>query len=166
MRIYWPVGKEANDQCAEWISKHIWTDAGDRREIVNAQCCAVLGNDGEMLAAFAFYNWSPEAQVIEISAAAVGRWQCRRAYFEVYNYAFNTLKCQMVVQRNDPDDVKLNQVMLRYGFVPHLIPRLRGRDKDEIIFTLTDEDWRANGYHKENEVGHGTEKRQQLAETA
>ncbi|UWF68413.1 MULTISPECIES: hypothetical protein [unclassified Brucella] len=35
-----------------------------------------------------------------------------------------------------------------YGFSETYIPRLRGRDEGEFIFTLTDDDWRNGRFFK------------------
>jgi RimJ/RimL family protein N-acetyltransferase len=36
----------------------------------------------------------------------------------------------------------------KFGFSETYIPRLRGRDEGEFIFSLTDDAWRASPYNK------------------
>ncbi len=40
-----------------------------------------------------------------------------------------------------------------YGFADYYIPRSRGRDEDEIVWTLTVEGWRFNGFSWRSEMG-------------
>jgi hypothetical protein len=107
----------------------------------------------DLVAAVALHNWDQAAGVIEVSGASIDkRWLTRPTLWEIYNRVFNLIGCQLVVQRNDPD-APINRMCLSYGFNGYRIPRLRGRDRDEIVMTLTAEDWRANGFHKENTHG-------------
>lgn len=50
----------------------------------------------------------------------------------------------MVVLRVSERNAGMISIAERFGFTRHRIPRLRGRDEAEIIFTLTDNDWRAH----------------------
>jgi RimJ/RimL family protein N-acetyltransferase len=114
---------------------------------------AVVDN-GEVVAGVVFYDYDADAGVIQISGASDNkRWMTRPVLWAIYNYVFNELKCQAAVQRNDPDNTTLAAMMPRYGFKRYDIPRLRGRDKAEALFILGDDDWRGNGFHKENENG-------------
>lgn len=101
------------------------------------------------VAAMIYHNYSRENGVVELSgAASTKRWLTKPVLWEMYNYPFNQLGCQIVVQRNSAEDKPLERMLTAYGFVGYRIPRLRGRDEDEIIFTLTEETWRSNGYHE------------------
>lgn len=111
--------------------------------------------DGPNLSAvMVYHNWYPKEGVIEISGAAVDRkWLTRRVLFEMFSYPFDRLGCQLVVMRVSPNNKMTNgrgvrRMLKAYGFNEYLIPRLRGRHEDEIIFTLADDHWRANGYHE------------------
>lgn len=110
--------------------------------------------DGKLKAVIAYNNYHPREGTVEIHGAAnTSRWLTRRVLFEMYSFAFDSLDCQTVIQRNDPDDTHLMRMLTVYGFDMFRIPRLRGRDKDELIFVLHDDVWRANGFHKENARG-------------
>ena len=50
----------------------------------------------------------------------------------------------MVVLRVSERNTVMRSIAERCGFTGHLIPRLRGRDEDEVVFTQTDDEWRAN----------------------
>lgn len=111
--------------------------------------------DGETLVAVMLYNnWQPEAGVIEIHGAGITpRWLTRPVMRQMFGYPFNHLGCQMVVMRVSERNAMWNgrglpRMLKAYGFNDYPIPRLRGRDEGEIVYTLTDDAWRANGFHE------------------
>ena len=105
---------------------------------------------GGKVAAVLFHNWDKGTGVIEISAASDSkRWLSRAVLAELFGYAFGQLGCQAVCARIDPDNKSLARIFTAYGFKRYDVPRLRGRDKGETILILGDDDWRANGFHKE-----------------
>lgn len=107
--------------------------------------------DDELIGAVVFNNYQPEAGVIELhSAATTPRWLSRRVLWEMFDYVFNRAGCQMAVTRVSERDNRLLRIFTAYGFDHVTIPRLRGRDEAERIYFLTDDAWRANGFHKEN----------------
>lgn len=116
------------------------------------ECTAVgVDHDGHLIGGFVFNNWSPAAGVIEVSFAGIGRrWLTRSVLYAVFAYAFDQLGCQMVCSRTPARLKHAARIARAYGFCQVTIPRLFGRDEDGIISTLTAEDWRSNGFHKEN----------------
>lgn len=123
--------------------------------------CVTIGmvRDGELTGAAVFHNWSPEAGVIEVSGAG-HRWLSRHVLEELFGYIFNTAGCQLAVFRVAEDNKQENgrgiqRVLKAYGFEAYRIPRLAGRDRAEVIFTLTDDAWRSNGFHKSLPVSPG-----------
>jgi RimJ/RimL family protein N-acetyltransferase len=115
--------------------------------------CTALGVDraGELIGGFVFNNWSPQARVIELSFAGIDRrWLTRPILYAVFSYAFDQVGCQMVCSRTPASLQQAARIARAYGFKQVTVPRLFGRHDDGIISTLTVEDWRANGFHKEN----------------
>lgn len=111
-------------------------------------------DDGDLVAAVIYHNFMPDAGTIEISAASdTKRWMTRPVLWEMFDFPFNDLGCQAVVARTSPQDAPLQRIQKAYGFVSYTIPRLRGRDRDEVVSILTDDAWRANGFHKEHRHG-------------
>lgn len=110
--------------------------------------------DGETLVAVMLYSgWQPEAGVIEIHGAGMTpRWLTRAVLWKMFEYPFVQLGCQTVVMRCDPDNRRLARMLKSYGFYGVRLPRLRGRDKDEILYVLHDDVWTNNGFHRENHV--------------
>lgn len=102
--------------------------------------------EGESLVAgVVFHNYAPEAGVIELSSASTSRrWLTRPMLKGMFGYPFDQLGCQMVVLRVSERNTVMIEIAERFGFTAHRIPRLRGREEAEILFTLTDEDWRAH----------------------
>lgn len=126
--------------------------------------CSAIGvdRDGELIGGFVFHDWSPEAGVVEISFAGIDRrWLTRLVLYGAFSYVFDQLGCQMACSRTPASLRHAARICRAYGFRQVTVPRLFGRNEDGIISTLTVEDWRANGFHKEN--AHGQE---QSAETA
>lgn len=113
--------------------------------------CKALGvfDNGSLVAAVVYHNWEPESGVIEISAASTSkRWLTREVLHEIFAYPFDRLDYQMVVARVSPNNQTdtgrgATRIFRSYGFSEYRIPRLRGRNEDEIIFTLTDDAWRS-----------------------
>ncbi|MGO4619040.1 N-acetyltransferase [Ensifer sp. 2YAB10] len=102
-----------------------------------------------LTAGVVFHNYAPEAGVIELSAASISRrWLTRPMLKGMFGYPFGQLGCQMVVLRVSERNTVMVEIAERFGFTPHRIPRLRGRDEAEIIFTLTDNDWRAHSVNQ------------------
>lgn len=136
---------EVNRDCGEWVSRRIW-GTGNRFE---KYCSFSVFRDGDQIAGVILHNWDEDAGVIEISAAGSGNWQSRRLINQVFNTCFDTLGCQMIMMRNrsDADRTIANSVGL--GFDAIRVPRLGGRDQDMVLFTLTDDQWRASRFRKE-----------------
>lgn len=103
--------------------------------------------DGEIIAGVVYTNWSPTARVIEMSAAATSpTWITPKSIKAMFKYPFDQLDCQMVVLRVSERNERMVDIAKRFGFVGHLIPRLRGPEEAEWIFTLTAEKWRSSRY--------------------
>ena len=143
MRIAWggAANSEANRTIADFVADHI---AGCERGFADFTTMGVRENDA-LVAGVVFHNYAPEAGVIELSAASTSkRWLTRPVLRAMFGYPFDEIGCQMVVLRVSERNAGMIAIAERFGFSPHRIPRLRGRAEAEIIFTLTDNDWRAH----------------------
>ena len=82
--------------------------------------------------------------------------------YEVYAYPFEFVGCQAIAQRNDPDNHKLNRLLIRAGFTSYEIPHIRGRNKSEMVFVITDDLWHQHPickrYNPDQEYDHGRRK--------
>lgn len=101
--------------------------------------------EGRLVAGVVYHNYSPEAGVVELSAAATSKgWLTRPVLKAMFGYPFDEIDCQMAVLRVSEENAGMVSIARRFGFTSYRIPRLRGREEAEIIFTLTDNDWRAH----------------------
>lgn len=110
---------------------------------------AVIDKRGGLVACIIYHNYSPANGVMEFSGAAVTpRWLTKPVLHEMFAYPFEQVGCQTVVARVSANDDRLGRMLPAYGFTSYRLPRLRGRDEDEILYVLHDDVWRANGFHK------------------
>ncbi|MBP1882383.1 GNAT family N-acetyltransferase [Sinorhizobium mexicanum] len=143
MNIIWGGAADPakNDAIAGFVAAHI---DGCGRGFADFATLGVT-EEGRLVAGVVYHNYSPEAGVIELSAAATSkRWLTRPVLTAMFGYPFDEIGCQMAVLRVSEENRGMVEIARRFGFTSHRIPRLRGRDEAEIIFTLTDNDWRAH----------------------
>lgn len=131
---------DINRSAGEFASMAIWGKPGHLERF----CSVTVLRDDVPIAAIIMHNYHPAEGVIEITAAGFGPWQSRRVINEVFGLCFGELACQLIVMRVAADDARTIRNSRKLGFTGYLIPRLRGRDKAEWIFTLTDDAWHAN----------------------
>lgn len=131
-----------------FASERIW---GKRKEFGIGRAMAVA-HKGQVIAALFYTNYDPDCGTIEISGAAdTPRWLTRKVLWEMFRFPFIGLGCQAVFMRGDIENGHLHRILPAYGFKRYDIPRLRGRDKIESVYVLSDDDWKANGFHKVTE---------------
>lgn len=100
-----------------------------------------IGGRG-ILGATVFHGWYPESGVIEMSAASEHpSWMSRKMINASFSYAFEELKNQMIVWRVSENNTHMANIATRLEFTGYTIPRLRGRNEADIVFTLTDDAW-------------------------
>jgi hypothetical protein len=141
------VGHDA--AVAAWVARHI---PGCERGWQKPRALGVVNRDGFLVGGMVYHDWNPEAGVIEISGASVDRrWLSRGVLTTLLEYPFSF--CQMIVGRHDPDG-PARRWWAAVGADEVLIPRLRGRDRDAIISTLTVEQWAASPFNANNGGRH------------
>ena len=102
----------------------------------------VIDMEGRLIAGLVYFNYDPNAGVIEMGAAAITpRWFNRLTYRRMFEYPFITCGCQMVFTRVRAADERLLSQFARMNFNLTLIPRMYGRDEDGVICTITDDQW-------------------------
>lgn len=143
IRTLWPSDPRVAGSLAQWCAARIGLQRGFEPPYVTMG----VFDDENLIAVVLYNNYQPEAGVVEFHGASVSpRWLARHVLREMFAYPFEQLGCQMVVTRNSAKNRRLHRMLKSYGFADYYIPRLRGRDEDEIIWTLTDEGWRENGF--------------------
>jgi hypothetical protein len=117
----------------------------------NIKTLGVVDNgDGSLVAGIVWHNWDPEAQILEISGAAIpgAQWLTRETLKHMYRFPFHVCNCQMVVQRTPADDERLLYMLSRYDYAFVTVPRLFGRHRDGVVCMLTREAWENNRFNK------------------
>ena len=96
-----------------------------------------------------FHDYYPENGVVALTSySASPRWMGRDMINAVFSYAFDKLQCQMVVLRVSEINTRMVNIANGLGFKGYLIPRLRGKNEAEWIFTLTDDDWQNSRFRR------------------
>lgn len=148
MTFTWGVTQpgEETARLAELVAARIWP--GEAKNF--GPCAGIAVVNGDQLAAgLIYHNYDKEAGVIEISAAAWAKgWLTKSVLRAMYEFPFVSLGCQAVVQRVSDDDTAQHRMLTHFGFERYRIPRLRGRDRAENIFVITDDAWKANNLRK------------------
>lgn len=143
---------ELNALLSAWAAKYIFK-TGDF-----GPCCTMGVMDDDLHAVAVYHNYDAEAGVVEISSAAKSpRWLTRKVLGEMFSRAFKEMACQTVVIRVSAEREKqergLPRMLAAYGFQRYKLPRLRGREEDELVFLLTDDAWRTNKFNKVSSNG-------------
>ena len=128
-----------SEAVAAWVAANI---PGCERGFDRPVAIGVVENE-RLIGGTVFHNYQPEAGVIEMSSAGTDpRWLSRKMLKAIFGYVFDQIGSQMVVMRVSERNARMVGIARKFGFDGYLIPRLRGRDEAEWIFTLTDEQWR------------------------
>lgn len=109
--------------------------------------CTTMGvvNNEILIAGIVYHNYCPETGVIEITGAAdTKRWLTRPVLVAMFKYPFEEAGCQMIVMRHPETNAPLRRMWVAAGASEYVIPRLRGKDRAEVITTLTDDIWRSS----------------------
>lgn len=138
------AGRDAQE-VASWVAHRI---PGCERGWTRCAAMAVV-NAGRIAGAVVFHNWAPESGVIEMSAAADDpRWLTREALHKMHAYAFDEAGCRLTVMRVSERNKRICRIARAFGYEGTRIPRMRGPDEAEMIFTLGAEDWRAGRFYR------------------
>lgn len=123
-----------SDDVAGWVAAHI---EGCNRGFGNCKAIGVATD--RLIAGIVYHNWCPEFETIEVSGAATDkRWMTREVLSGLFDYPFSF--CQMIIAQHDREN-HIRRIWKALGADEYVIPRLRGRDRDGFIATLTREQW-------------------------
>jgi len=135
-----------NEAVAQWVANH---PPFDPKRGFGA--CTAIGwvKDDKLIAGSVYSNYDPVAAVIEISSASIDpRWLTSETINLMFSYPFDQLGCQMVVLRVSEKNDRMRRIANKFGFDEYLIPRLRGKDEADCIYTLTDDQWHASRFRR------------------
>lgn len=126
-----------NRKVGEFTAKVIWG-----RGSFGPHSSLGVFEDGELIAGMIYHNWDEHSEVMEISGGSTTkRWLQPPVLHALFDFPFRQVGAQMVVMRVSDKDRSLVRLLKRFGFTGVLVPRLRGRHKDEWVLTLTDDCW-------------------------
>lgn len=137
---------EQNAANGAWASQRIW-GCDDGFGDPSLYFSYAIRKGGEQIAAVVCHHWQQETGTIEISGAGSDGWQSRRFLNELFGTCFDVMGCQMVIMKNGVENTVTRKNSERLGFTGHLIPRLGGRGKDLVLYTLTDDQWRESRFN-------------------
>lgn len=102
----------------------------------------IIDEQGALIAGLLYFNYDPNAETIEMGAAAITpRWFTRAVYRRMFEYPFIECGCQMVYTRLRASNEPLLSQFARMNFNLTYLPRMFGRDEDGVLCTLTDDQW-------------------------
>jgi RimJ/RimL family protein N-acetyltransferase len=120
-------------------------------DCLDKYCTMAVHEDGKLIAGTVYHNYHPQEGVVELTSASTSkRWLTRPVINAMFCMPFASLRCQLVVLRVSERNTGMCKIARKFGFDEVYIPRLRGRDEGEYIFTLTDDAWNK---HKVNTNG-------------
>jgi|TARA_R100001086_G_scaffold225289_2_gene143552 RimJ/RimL family protein N-acetyltransferase len=121
----------------------------------NCQAIGVVDKGGKLVAGWVWHDWNPSAEIMEFSGASITpRWMTRKILHQLFAYAFELVGCQMIVTRNSETNTRLHRQLTRFGFDRINIPRLFGRSENGVVWTLTEEQWKAGEFYVEAQSAH------------
>ena len=129
----------------------------DRGFPSDAKAIGIADATWRALGGMVFYHWNKVAGTTEVAIAAVpgvSFWFSRETIYRLYDYAFRTRDCQMVIVRVRADNRRLLRQLDTFGYAFAPIARLYGRDMDGVICTYTAEQWAANRFNRLPAVQH------------
>lgn len=142
---YYAEGTEQNKAVGDFVSTGIW---GETDRIEKYYSMAVL-EDGKLIAGTLYHNWYPDEGVMELSSFSLSkRWLTKKVINDMFRLPFDGFNCQLVVLRVSERNTVMCRIARSFGFSEVYIPRLRGRDEGEYIFSYTDDQWASSNYRE------------------
>lgn len=137
---------QGNEAVGSFVSSGIW----GRPDAIKDYCSMAVLNNNDLIAGTLYHNWHPEEGVMELSSFSLDkRWLTKRVINAMFQLPFKQFACQLVVLRVSEKNTVMCDIARKFGFSEYLIPRLRGRNENEVIFTFSDDQWANSPYNKE-----------------
>ena len=108
-------------------------------------CSMGVFDRGELVAGTVYHNWHTDHGTIELSSASLNaRWLTRPVVGAMFAMAFNGIGARLCVLRVSEHNSDMRGIARRFGFEETVIPRVRGPQEAECIYTLSASDWAAH----------------------
>lgn len=135
---------------ADWVATHLGEERGfgPNRDFGPCQALGVV-KDGVLKAGVVYHGWQPQSETIQFSAFSTDRrWTTPEIVTEIFEYPFSF--CQMLWAQSEVDNIP-RAIFRKLGGNEMVVPRLLGRDRDGVLLTLTDDQWRATRYARKED---------------
>ena len=107
-----------------------------------SKCLGALDADMRLRGVCAIHDFQPTYGRCEISCAIdTPRVMTKRVMVVLFDYIFRELDCQLAITKSDHQNHSGHSFLRRLGGGSVTIPRGRGIDTDEVVSTLTKEQW-------------------------
>lgn len=131
-----------NRVVGDFVSRLIWGEPGR----LERYCTMGVFDGDSLVAGTVYHNWQPDEGVIELtSGSTTPRWLSKPVVRAMFHIPFAMIGARLCVLRVSERNTRMRRIAQRFGFEETVIPRLRGPNESECIYTLSAEDW---GSHK------------------
>lgn len=117
----------------------------DKPDAIRDFCSMAVHDGKDLIAGTLFHNLHRQEGVIELTSGSLSkRWLTKPVIRAMFTLPFDILGCQLAVLRVSERNTSMVRIARSFGFGEVYIPRLRGRDEGEFIFSYSDDQWRAS----------------------
>lgn len=128
----------ANRAVGDFVSSGVFGAPGQ----LEKYCTMAVTHGGKLVAGTVYHNWHPDDGVIELTSYSDNpRWLTRKVVQAMFALPFDMLGARLVVLRVSEHNAKMRGIARRFGFHETIIPRLRGDNEAECVYTLSAHDW-------------------------
>ncbi|WP_226552978.1 GNAT family N-acetyltransferase [Celeribacter naphthalenivorans] len=147
MIVFAKAGSDESAMICGFVARELGNSGWD-----SAKCAAMaVIRDGKLSGGVVFHDWNPDAQVICMSAAGGRGWLSLDAIYQMHRYCFDDAGAQLSVLQVSEHNSLMRRTAEKFGYSGVTVPRLRGRNEDEVIYTLPEEVWRSHPLTKRAE---------------
>lgn len=144
--IYYRPSEPENKIVGDFVSVGVF----GRPEAIRDYCTMAVLDGNKLIAGTIYHNWQEEEGVIELTSFSLSKkWLTKPVVRAMMGMPFAYLGCQLIVLRVSERNKQMCAIARKFGFTEVHIPRLRGRDHGEFIFSLTDDQWASSKYNRE-----------------
>lgn len=93
-----------------------------------------------------FHDWRPECGTICMSGYGSPGWMTLEHIYLAHWYVFDGAECRLAVMQVSAENMPMRRVAEKFGYEGTRIPRLRGPDEAEMVYTLDREGWKESPF--------------------
>lgn len=101
----------------------------------------------DLVGATIFHDWQPERGTISLSGYGPSPgWMTLQHIYLMHWYVFDGARCRLSVLQVSSENRPMRSIAEKFGYEGTRIPRLRGDDEAEIVYTLNRDEWKSNPF--------------------